>query len=116
MVNESGKTFNGSKTNDQTDCRIIHPLTKFIKNRPDWLSLSGKRKSYSISNTKISEFPILVLAYRKSEYEQNGIPADVIEIMNTHDKTNLLLKKGTYKIIIKNKKYKIINEFDVTVK
>jgi hypothetical protein len=116
MVNEGGKTFNGSETNDQTDCRIIHPLTKFINNRPDWLSLNGKRKAYSISKSKISEYPILVFAYRKNEYEQNGIPADLIEIINEQEKTNLILEKGIYKIIIKNKEYKIINEFDAKIK
>jgi hypothetical protein len=116
MLNENGKTFNGSEINDQTDCRIIHPLTKFINNRPDWLLMNGKRKTYSISISKISEYPILVFAYRKNEYEQNGIPADLIEIINEQDKTNLILEKGIYKIIIKNKEYKIINEFDAKIK
>ncbi len=116
MVNESGKTFNGSETNDQTDCRIIYPITKFINNRPDWLSLNGNRKNYRISKSKISEYPILVFAYRKNEFEQNGIPADIIEIINEQDKTNLILEKGIYKIIIKNKEYKIINEFDLKIK
>lgn len=116
MINESGKTFNGSETNDQTDCRIIHPLTKYINNRPDWLSLNGKRKTYNISKSKISEYPTLVFAYRKDEYEQNGIPTDLIEIINEQDKTNLILEKGIYKIIIKNKEYKIINEFDTKIK
>ena len=116
MVNESGKTFNGSKTNDQTDCSIIHPITKFVNNRPDWLLLDGKRKNYTIATSKISEYPVLVVAYRKNEFEQRGIPADVIEILNEEDKTNLILDKGIYKIIIKNKEYKIINEFEAKIK
>ena len=116
MVNENGKTFNGSQKNDQTDCRIIHPITKFINNRPDWLFLNGKRKAYSISKSKILEYPILVFAYRKNEYEQNGIPADLIEIINEQDKTNLILEKGIYKIIIKNNEYEIVNDFDVKIK
>lgn len=116
MVNENGKTFNGSEKNDQTDCRIIHPITKFINNRPDWLFLNGKRKAYSISKSKILEYPILVFTYRKNEYEQNGIPADLIEIKNEQDKTNLILEKGIYKIIIKNEEYEIVNEFEVKIK
>lgn len=115
MVNESGKTFNGSETNDQTDCRIIHPITTFINNRPNWLYLEGKRKFYTISKSKISEYPILVFAYRKDEYEQNGVPVDLIEILSEEDKTNLVLEKGNYKIIIKNKEYKIINEFEMEI-
>lgn len=116
MINENGKAFNGKKTNDKTDCRIIHPVTKYTNNRPDWLLMEGKRKQYSIPKCKISEFPILVFAYRKNEYKQNGIPADIIEIMNEEEKINLILEKGNYKIIIKNKEYKIINEFKAKIK
>ena len=116
MLNESGKTFNGSKTNDQTDCRIIHPVTKFINERPNWLLLNGERKTYTIPKSKISVYPILVLAYRKNEYEHNGIPADIIEIPNKESQTSLILEKGTYKIIVKDQDYKIINEFDAKIK
>lgn len=116
MVNESGKTFNGSATNDQTDCKIIHPLTEYINERPNWLFLNGERKEYAIPKSKISEYPILALAYRKDEFEQNGIPADLIEILNTESYTNLILKKGIYKIIIKDKNYKIIDEFEIKLK
>lgn len=116
MVNESGKAFNGSATNDQTDCKIIHPLTEYINERPNWLFLNGERKEYTIPKSKISEYPILALAYRKNEFEQNGIPADLIEILNNESTTNLIIEKGTYKIIIKDKNYKIINEFDAKIK
>lgn len=112
MINENGKTFNGGIANDQTDCRIIHPITKYIDNRPDWLYLAGERKKYIIPKNKISEFPILVLAYNQGEYEQNGIPCDVIEILNKNQSRTLILKRGKYKIIIKDKNYKIINEYD----
>ena len=116
MVNDEGKTFNGSETNDQTDCKIIHPITKYINERPNWLYLDGERKSYKIPENKILEYPILVFAYRKKEFEQNGIPADLIEILNEKSNTNLILNKGIYKIIIKNKHYKIINEFETKIK
>jgi hypothetical protein len=115
MANESGKAFNGSATNDQTDCKIIHPLTEYINERPNWLFLNGERKEYTIPKSKISEYPILALAYRKNEFEQNGIPADLIEILNNESKTNLIIEKGTYKIILKDKNYKIINEFDAKI-
>lgn len=116
MVNESGKLFNGSETNDQTDCKIIHPLTEYVNERPNWLFLNGVRKEYSIPKSKIPEYPILALAYRKNEFEQNGIPADLIEIFNNESKINLILEKGTYKIIIKDKNYKIINKFEIKIK
>lgn len=116
MVNDNGKLFNGSETNDQTDCRIIHPITQYVNNRPDWLLLDGQRKTYTIPKSKITEYPVLVLAYRKNEYDKNGVPADVIEIVNKETKTNLVLDKGIYKIIIKDKNYKIIQEFDAKIK
>lgn len=116
MVNESGKTFNGSATNDQTDCKIIHPLTEYINERPNWLFLNGERKECTIPKSKISEYPILALAYRKNEFEQNGIPADLIEILNAESYTSLILNKGIYKIIIMDKNYKIIDEFEVKLK
>jgi hypothetical protein len=116
MVNEAGKLFNGGETNDQTDCRIIHPITEYENERPDWLLLDGKRKTYTVPKSKITEYPVLVLAYRKNEYEQNGVPADIIEILNKETNTNLILNKGIYKIIIKDKNYKIIQEFNAKIK
>lgn len=116
LVNQNGKTFNGSATNDQTDCRIIHPITQYIEGRPDWLRMNGIKKSYPIPRHEITDYPALVLAYRKKEYEQEGIPADLIEIVTPEDPAFLLLEKGNYKIIIKNKQYRMINELDIRVK
>lgn len=116
MVNDSGKLFNGGVSIDQTDCRIIHPITEYINGRPNWLLLDGQRKTYTIPKSKITEYPVLVLAYRKNEYDQKGVPADIIEITNKETKTNLILDKGIYKIIIKDKNYKIIQEFDAKIK
>lgn len=116
MVNEIGKTFSGNETNDQTDCKIIHPITKYINERPNWLYLNGKRKAYKIPKSKISEYPILVLAYRKNEFLQNGLPTDIIEILNAESQMNLILEKGYYDIIIKDRNYKIINDYEVKIK
>jgi len=116
MVDSSGKTFNGGVENDQTDCRIIHPLTKYINERPNWLSLSGKRKTYKIPSSKITEYPVLILAYRINEFEQNGIPADIIEITKESQTGNLILDKGIYKIIVRDKNYKIVKEYQQIVK
>ncbi|MBS1534721.1 MAG: hypothetical protein JST78_06540 [Bacteroidetes bacterium] len=116
MVDATGKTFNGNPTNDQTDCRIIHPITQYRNNRPDWLYLNGKRKAYRVAPSKIAAYPVLVLAYRKDEYKHNAVPADVIEIINAQDPTELVLDPGRYKIILKNKAYTIIDAFDVKIK
>lgn len=116
MVNESGKTFNGSSTNDQTDCRIIHPKTVFENNIPNWLAMNGKRKKYFFPSSKISEFPVLILAYRKNEFEQNGVPAAIIEVIEPEDKADLYLDKGNYTLLLKNKDYQIIKKIKVKVK
>lgn len=115
MVDGKGKTFDGGVGNYQTDCRIIHPVTKYINDRPNWLLLSGKRKTYKIPTSKITEYPVLIFAYRINEFEQNGIPADIIEITNKSQTRNLILDKGIYKVIVKDKNYKIINEYQQIV-
>ena len=115
MIDANDKIFDGGVGNYQTDCRIIHPVTKYVNDRPNWLSLSGKRKICKISSSKITEYPVLILAYRINELEQNGIPADIIEITNESQTRNLILDKGTYKIIVKDKNYKIVNEYQQIV-
>lgn len=117
MIDKDGYTFHGPIDNSKKfDCSILHPITKYNYERPNWLTLSGKRKIYTIPNSKIKEFPALVLAYRIDEFEKGGIPADVIEILDKSNKENLILDKGNYKIVIKNKYYKIVNEFLQNVK
>ncbi|MBP1616167.1 MAG: hypothetical protein H6Q13_3615, partial [Bacteroidetes bacterium] len=116
MVNNNGKTFNGGIENDQTDCRIIHPITKYINERPDWLTLNGRRRIYKIPNTEITEYPALILAYRKSEFEQKGIPADIVELTDENKTGRLLLDKGDYELIIKNKFYIIKNKYLIKIK
>lgn len=116
LVAENGKTFNGSATNDQTDCKIIHPFTQFVNGRENWLNANDKRKPYPIPIHKIKTFPVLVLAYRMNEMEQNGVPADIIEIWNKESISNLVLARGDYKIIVKDKEYKVIQEWQAKVK
>lgn len=116
LVNQQGKTFNGNPASDQVDARVIHPITRYNNNRPNWLLDEVEKKQYKIPKSEISDYPVLVLAYRKNEYEENGIPADVVECTNEDDPANLVLEKGAYKIIMKNKKYKIINELEIKIK
>ncbi|CAA9200188.1 hypothetical protein [Flavobacterium collinsii] len=117
LIDSNGNTFNGDLNNlKKIDCSIIHPVTTYTNKRPNWLSLSEKRKNYPVPNSKIKEFPALITAYRINEYENEGIPADVIEILANNEKGNLLLAPGKYKIVIKNKDYKITNTYLITVK
>jgi hypothetical protein len=111
LVDTNGKLFNGSADNNQTDCRIIHPVSTYIQERPDWLSLYGKRKAFTISPSKITSYPALILAYRDQEFEKNGAPADVIEILNEESIPALWLSDGRYTIVIKDKNYTISHQF-----
>tara|TARA_R110000868_G_scaffold27909_3_gene105220 strand:+ start:238 stop:1389 length:1152 start_codon:yes stop_codon:yes gene_type:complete len=111
MVNANAETFNGPEGKGVGDCRIIHPVTLYKKGRPDWLYLDGRRKAYRIKTDAIPEFPVLALAYRNNEFEKEGVPADVIEITNKEQEANFIIDKGLYRIIIKNREYKTIFDY-----
>lgn len=114
LMAEDGQIFNGKNENRQTDIVIIHPKTEYIDNRPNWL-LKGKEK-YMIPSNKIkNNYPILALAYRNKEYENNGIPVDIIEIINNKSPKELYLPKGIYSIIIKNKNYETIEKYNIEI-
>lgn len=114
MVDGKGETFNGAISNKNFDCSIIHPVTKYINNRPNWLTVNRNR--YIIPDSRIGDYPALILAYRKNEFEQNGVPADIVEISDINKKGILFLDKGDYDVIIKDKFYKIINKYQIQIK
>jgi hypothetical protein len=94
LIDKDGQVFNGNKEIRQTDIVIIHPETKYIDNRPDWLQ-NGK-ESYTIPSNKIkNSSPLLLLAYRENEFENNGVPTDIIEINDNKTSKKLYLTKGT---------------------
>jgi hypothetical protein len=116
MVNAQGKLYNGKIGSERGDCSIIFPVSTYTNQRPDWLILDGQRKAFHFTTNSISEYPVLVMAYRNDEFEQEGIPADVIEITNKDEKLDLILDKGDYRIIVKNKDYKIIQDYQQKIK
>lgn len=114
LQSETGVIFNGLTVPKQTDIVILHPPTNYAKGRPDWLSQG--RKSYAVPTQKIKNTPLLVTAYRTKEFDQNGIPADLIEITEKEIVPPLYLAPGTYDIIIKDKNYKILDRYPVIIK
>ncbi len=87
-----------------TDIAVFHPNTKYIDSRPNWLFENGN-KNISISLTDIQiEFPVLVLAYKKGENINLAVPVDITEVKDKTKNCNLGLKKGTYDIVVTNKK------------
>lgn len=115
LKDENQGIYNGEDKELYTDIKIIHPVTKYIKGRPDWM-LSENRKFYKIPDSKVSSYPVLVFAYRKGEFEKEGIPADIIELKTSNDSRFLILNKGNYEIVIKDKEYKVINRFEKMIK
>jgi hypothetical protein len=107
--------FNGKKGNEQVDVRIIHPETHYVNNRPNWLLSIENRKEYRIENLKITQYPLLVLAYRKNEFENRGVPTDIIEVFESENAPFLILEKGDYDIIMKDRNYSIINRYEIKV-
>lgn len=116
MVNTQGEVYNGEINNKRADCSIIYPISTYTNQRPDWLTLEGQRKTFHIPTNSITEYPVLVMAYRNNEFDQKGIAADVTEITSKDQKADLILDKGNYQIIVKNKDYKIIQDYQQKIK
>ena len=115
LINDNGNLFNGKKDNDQVDIIIIHPETQYVNNRPNWLLSIENRKEYNIEKSKITQYPLLVLAYRKNEFDNKGVPEDLIEIVENENIPSLILKKGDYEIIVKDSNYNIINRYEIKI-
>lgn len=115
LKDQNEEIYNDSDKKLYTDIKIIHPVTKYIKGRPDWM-LGENRKLYKIPVSKISTYPVMVFAYRKGEYEQNGIPADILELKTPKESRFLILDKGNYDIVIKDKEYKVLQRFGKKIK
>lgn len=116
LIDKNHKPFNGINEPKQTDIAVIHPLTGYENERPNWLA-AGKVK-YSLPQKKRMNYtyPVLVMAYRENEFEQKGVPADLVELGGKEINLPLYLKKGKYTIVIKNTAYEIVERFTVTAK
>ena len=115
LIDENGQVYNGKSEIKQTDIVVIHPQTEYINNRPDWL-LNGKER-YTIPRSKIENIEsLIILAYRNNEFENDGIPADIIEITDNKKVNELFLIKGFYTIVIKDKNYNIIDKYNIEIK
>lgn len=114
LADQNDRIYNGSQEGKQTDIVVIHPKTQFIDGRPNWLKKENHK--YTIPDSRISQYPVLVLAYRTGEFEKNGIPSDVIEITDKNSYNHLFLAKGKYDIVLKDKNYQITDRYDIIVK
>ncbi len=115
LISPQGEAFNGLSEPKQTDLAIIHPISDYLHDRPHWTSFD--KTPFVLPPTQLRNFPypLQALAYRTGEYENNGIPADVIELANPSVNKFLYLKKGKYTIVIRNQEYVVQTTLDVEI-
>lgn len=84
------------------DVLVIHPPTKFINERPDWLSKEGDRKAYILPAEiqKMLTYPCILLVFNGNEPQNLAVPVDVIEINSAQSPKTLLLASGEYCLTI----------------
>ncbi|MDR6524956.1 hypothetical protein J2787_000326 [Chryseobacterium rhizosphaerae] len=114
LLEENKTVLTGIQKEPFTDIKIIHPITTYIKARPNWM-LNKSRRFYEIPTSDIKSYPSLIFAYRKGEFENKGVPADIIELLSVKDSRYLILDQGNYDIVIKDRAYKIINKFEKNI-
>lgn len=86
-----------------TDIAIFHPATEYIDDRPHWLFENGSENVAVLLTDIQTEFPVLVLAFKKGEDINTAVPVDITELASNTDKCRLALAKGTYEIVITNR-------------
>ncbi|MEI9807739.1 MAG: hypothetical protein WDO16_07610 [Bacteroidota bacterium] len=100
------------------DLNVIHPPTIFQYNRPSWISLNGERQPILVQPTERMLF--LVQAYYENEYSEEAvnvlIPADQTYITTKEGYYCLYLRKGKYKIVLRDIGYKVLSVKDREVK
>lgn len=104
LLDSTNKPLQYMRGKSYTDIAVLHPKTKYVNNRPNWL-LKNNAISVPVDLGSIPiEFPVLVLAYNALEPINTAIPIDITELKNKTEPCNLALKQGNYEIVVTNKK------------
>lgn len=95
LLDTTRKPVSPGADSTQTDLQIIHPRTKFISGRPDWLLRNNSWKVFDLSTIPSNvKFPCRVSVYHEEESE-NSVPIDQIEISNRSERA-LILPTGNF--------------------
>ncbi|MGJ3234173.1 hypothetical protein [Marivirga sp.] len=114
LIDDDNHPLKYERRDAWADIAVLHPNTKYVNNRPNWLFENGNQNaSLELRDIPI-EFPVLVLAYKKGEDINEAVPIDIVEVENNTDKCHLALKKGEYEIVVTSKVKSYI--FEKTVK
>jgi hypothetical protein len=113
IVFENKRPFNPLQKKGY-DVIVIHPPTVYQNSRPSWISLNGERKPVLIQPTEKNLF--FVQAYYENEYGAEivnaMIPADQTYITSREGYYCLYLRKGKYKIVMRDITYKVLSVKD----
>ncbi len=114
LIDKNNNPLKYERKEAWTDITVFHPNTEYIDNRPNWLFENGN-ENISIALTDIQmEFPVMVLAFKKGEDINLAVPIDITEVENQTENCNLGLKKGTYNIVVTNRRESV--KFEQNVK
>ena len=117
IIFQNKRPFNPFHTKGY-DLLVMHPPSDYQLGRPSWLSLGGERQAISIQPTEKDLF--FVQAYYDNEYHEGMsrfiVPADQTYIANRDGYYILFLRKGNYKIVLRDTGYKILAVKDLEVK
>ncbi|MDZ4794759.1 MAG: hypothetical protein SGI83_10815 [Bacteroidota bacterium] len=99
------------------DAIVMHPATTYQHNRPAWLSFNGERKATLVQPTEKMLF--FVQAYYEKEYSTDLlnyiVPADQTYISNREGYYCLYLRKGKYKIVLRDVSYKVLSTKELEI-
>ena len=95
FVNSSNRPFAYRPDSAFIDVSVIHPRTRMVYNRPDWLLRSNSWKEYKLDEALDFAFPCIIAAYYPHEVGNESVPVDLIEIDSTHQKS-LILPPGDF--------------------
>ena len=100
------------------DAIVMHPATNYLHNRPAWLSLEEEKTATLVQPTEKMLF--FVQAFYQNEYNPDIVnflvPADQTYITDQEGYYCLFLRKGNYKIVMRDVSYKMLSTKELEVK
>ncbi len=99
---DSSTSFVPFDKTTKCDVYVYHPRSVFKNNRPTWFATNGKQEFFLNNKDVHIVYPLLVMAYETCENANVNIPTDAIELKNANSITPLFLKKGSYKLLLRN--------------
>ncbi len=99
------------------DIHVISPPTRYSNGRPVWMSMNGWKSETPINPAFQTMF--MVQAYYENEYSEKNlnqaVPADQTYVSAPNGLYYLYLQKGKYKLVARDKEYKVLGVKALTV-